>query len=534
MNEELIQSCKAWADEMSASGWLKPDDLNPIYAIENRSPSSLFDGLSHRPLVVAFFGGTGVGKSTLLNRLAKQDIARTGVERPTSREVSLFLHESMPIKHLPKDFPVSKVRSAYHQDEKMKQVLWIDMPDIDSIEADNRDQVLDWLPHIDVLIYVVNPERYRDDKGFKILCQNNLQHAWLFVFNQWDKGCDEQWQDFERLLKVAGFADPLMFKTICKKDHGRSEDFQTLEESIQSLSNDHVIAQLESRALDAQRQELYAILSGCIEKLGEPKAFDELKDSWITIWRETEKTLKKGMEWPVKEIAKSYTRHEANPLLKSIKLDKPAETVSQPLLWDDWANMQLQDALDRLLLETNAKIPAQPVKTRLKPIGQEAQRLITQQTQIALRQSLANPGNALQRSFLKFAGFCAITLPLAAMGWVCYRAVTAYYFIALNHADYLGTEFAMHSALLIAISWLLPFFIQQKLKPSTERAALRGLQSGVESGLAAIEAQVLTALDQIKQDAQQRIDAGQKILSKPDDAQSPIKDNKLLRRMLSA
>ena len=41
-------------------------------------PSDLFSN-AERPLVVGLFGGTGVGKSSLLNRLADAEIARTGV-----------------------------------------------------------------------------------------------------------------------------------------------------------------------------------------------------------------------------------------------------------------------------------------------------------------------------------------------------------------------------------------------------------------------------------------------------------------------
>ena len=43
------------------------------------------------------------------------------------------------------------------------------MPDFDSIDQNNRHLVLEWLPHIDVLIYVVSPERYRDEKAWRLL-----------------------------------------------------------------------------------------------------------------------------------------------------------------------------------------------------------------------------------------------------------------------------------------------------------------------------------------------------------------------------
>lgn len=87
-----------------------------------------------------------MGKSTLPNRLAGQPIARTGVERPTSREVSVYLHGSVQLRQLPKDFPLDEVRIAHHHDDARRQVLWLDMPDIDSVEQHNRELVLSWLP----------------------------------------------------------------------------------------------------------------------------------------------------------------------------------------------------------------------------------------------------------------------------------------------------------------------------------------------------------------------------------------------------
>src|SRR5512137_2909472 len=93
--DDLLRSARDWAQRAVDQHWLQPSDLRELTALESRSPGALFEPGSHRPLVAAFFGGTGVGKSSLLNRLAGQPVARTGVERPTSREVSVYLHDSI-------------------------------------------------------------------------------------------------------------------------------------------------------------------------------------------------------------------------------------------------------------------------------------------------------------------------------------------------------------------------------------------------------------------------------------------------------
>jgi tRNA U34 5-carboxymethylaminomethyl modifying GTPase MnmE/TrmE len=264
--DQLLEAAKNWARDAQNAGWLSHEDIAPLAALENRSPATLFDGSTHRPLVVAFFGGTGVGKSTLLNRLAGQEIARTGVERPTSREVSIYLHESLHIRQLPKGFPIDRVRTAYHRDEQRRQVLWIDMPDIDSTEQDNRELVIEWLPHIDVLIYVVSPERYRDDKGWRLLRAHGHEHAWLFVMNQWDRGQAVQLDDFAKLLGQGGFLDPLILRTDCRENAElrKPDDFARLQEIIQSLAEIHVIEQLEIRAMDQRYKDLASALSACL------------------------------------------------------------------------------------------------------------------------------------------------------------------------------------------------------------------------------------------------------------------------------
>ena len=154
-----------------------------LNSLDQQKPENLFEAKKqNRPLVVALFGGTGVGKSTLLNRVAGKEIARTGIERPTSREVTIFLHDSVEVKQLPQDFPVEKVNIRQHQDQSKKEILLIDMPDIDSVETENLQIVRDWVPYIDVLLYVVSPERYRDDRGWQFLLDQGLSARLAFCY----------------------------------------------------------------------------------------------------------------------------------------------------------------------------------------------------------------------------------------------------------------------------------------------------------------------------------------------------------------
>ena len=494
--DQQLEAAKRWALVSRDGGWLTEADIVRLADLENRSPAGLFEPGTHRPLVAAFFGGTGVGKSTLLNRLAGQAIAKVGVERPTSRELSIFLHESLHIRQLPEGFPVDRVRVARHNNEKRRQVLWIDMPDIDSTEASNRVLVADWLPHIDVLIYVVSPERYRDDKGWRLLRQHVRKHAWLFVINHWDRGQEVQVADFIKLLRQGGFASPLVFRTDCRQelDKRKPDEFMELDTAIQTLSETHLVEQLETRALNARRDELRVAVKACLDRLGNVEASNGLREQWAEIWGESVEGLLKGLQWPMGEVASSFVQHDANPLRRSIKLerkDKDTEkrnAASPSILWDDWAQMQLQDAFDRLSVEAGEhKLPVRPLKSKLARVAESAPKLMIAEAQKGLRLALGNPGNVLQRLLLKFTALCAVLFPLTAMGWVFWQAFTAYYESALTHAGFLGTDFAIHSMLIVAIAWMLPFFINQHIKPSHERTAYKGLRNGINAGFARIQ-----------------------------------------------
>ena len=541
--DHVLNAARDWARRAVADGWLSPLDIRPLEELESGTPASLFEAGTHRPLVAAFFGGTGVGKSTLLNRLAGQPIARTGVERPTSREVSVYLHESVQLKNLPRNFPLEQVRVAQHHDEQRRQVLWIDMPDIDSVEQHNRELVLEWLPHIDVLIYVVSPERYRDDKGWRLLQAHGGDHAWLFVINQWDRGHPAQSVDFAALLAKGGFRDPIILRTDCRAGTSvrKDDDFEQLRGYLQEMADQHVIRQLEIRAENLRLDGLRAAVAGCLGKLGSAEGYPALADEWGRIWNGIGEEVLKGLEWPIQSVARAFVGYEANPLRRSIDLNRnnqpeleTAAPEKQPLLWDDWAQGRLRDALDELVVEAgNRGLPAAPLKAALDGIHGEAGRTVLNEGQLALRMALANHGNALQRIGLQASGVLSVLLPLGAIGWASWQVVEGYYESAEQHLHYLGTDFAIHSALLIGLAWLLPYFVYRKLKPSAENTARKGLRSGIAAGLAKIGNRVEDLLNEREKLRAAVVEEGRRIGASAGTAAPALTENRgLLERVL--
>jgi GTPase SAR1 family protein len=493
---ELLQKAKSWAEQAQAAGWLSQDALNALNEFDARSPETLFNPNGSRPLIVAFMGGTGVGKSSLLNRLAGKQIAKSGIERPTSREVTLFHHHSIAIQHLPEKLPVEKIRIAQHDDEAKKNIVWIDMPDFDSTEQSNKVLVFEWLPHIDVLIYVVSPERYRDEKAWRLLLSEGSRHAWLFVLNQWDRGQQAQYEDFKLQLGKAGFVEPIIFKTVCGDQSTYPDEFAALESTIFGLANKHVVAELEQRSEQVKKLELRQQLQHYAQQLGQPKVLEQADELWENQWQHTSNQLQQGFAWPIQKLAAYYAENAANLIVNAN--NAAGESSNNAKLWDDWAQARFGDALDEFIVKLNQSgIPATPLKNQLAAIRSKAPKIVQSQSELQVRQALANPGNIIHRSFLKLMRFCEIVLPLATSNWVGYHVFMGYYASNNTHDHYLGVDFAVHSGLLVVISWLIPWFILKKLKPSLEKSALNGLNSGLNVAIAMIDGEIDKAITEL-------------------------------------
>ncbi len=480
---DLVARAQTWAEQACSEQRLERKQAQAIFEADTRTPDNLFTDNDSRPLIVAFMGGTGVGKSSLINRLAGQNIAKTGIERPTSREVTLYHHQSVSIQHLPEGFPLEKINTSRHQDDSRKNIIWIDMPDFDSVELTNKQLVLEWLPHIDVLIYVVSPERYRDNKAWQLLLAEGVKHAWLFVLNQWDRGQPAQYDDFTHQLSKAGFVDPLVFRTICCEQ--MADEFSEFVGYLESLATEHTVKELEQRGMEVRIQQLQQVLLS-IQAVFAEQNFQQLKDFYQQQWQKTAELLKNAFSWPLQQLAMAYAeKGGSKPDIK---------------LWDDWAQSRFNDMVDEVIFKAvQLQIPVKPLKTALTPVKAMVEKTVATQTELACRQALIKPGNRFQRFFIKLMKFCEFVLPALAMTLVGYQVFIGYYESVLAGNPFLGTNFVVHSLLLILLSWLVPYFLQKKLQPSLKKAAASGLNKGLDMALLQIEMEIKQVIENEQQ-----------------------------------
>ena len=472
-----FDSLSQWAVSAHRSGWLQQQDLDRLDQIEQQQSSALFDQIEHRPLIVGLFGGTGVGKSSLLNRLAGQEIARSGVERPTSIEVTLFLHQDFQIDLLPDELPLEQTRIAYHNQSGRRLLAWLDMPDMDSTEQRNRELVEAWLPYLDWVVYVVSPERYHDDIGWRFLQQRGKHHAWIFVMNHWDQGTQAQFDDFKERLISEGFSYPTVLATSCA--NGNGDDFDALEQTIRNAIDDYGIDLLRTLGIEARLLGLSEQIDSFYKQFADDNQWKQAKAVWQSTLNDSLTKLTTHLQDHAESLVSLFRAQK--------KTDEPLSDQFKSTLNSIWSARE-QDKTKQLDLRLlnglqSENLPVKPFQTALDKQLSEVGVTIREVMEQALFDSIAKPGNIFHRGLYQLSGWLKYLLPLSVAGWAGYHAVSTYYQAIQGQASFLNIDFAAHSLLLIALAWLLPWLLHRQLKPTPALILKRGLKTGINRGV---------------------------------------------------
>ena len=126
-------------------------------------------------------GGTGVGKSTLINALAGENISAGSDLRPTTDHLVLYRHQD-------NDFSLTPDEETHiHQAAPLARISLADFPDFDSIEEAHRRILAGLFSRLDLLVWVVDPVKYADQALFDWLdLAPQARINQVFVFNKID------------------------------------------------------------------------------------------------------------------------------------------------------------------------------------------------------------------------------------------------------------------------------------------------------------------------------------------------------------
>jgi GTP-binding protein EngB required for normal cell division len=156
-----LKSALEWAGDA-----LAPDVKRSIGATVKRCEERLALGVD--TTIVALAGGTGSGKSSLFNAIARMDFAMAGVSRPTTAQVSAATWGGRADALLdwlgvdPDRRLACETALDTDVESQFRGMILLDLPDHDSVQPKNRAIVDRIVPMADLLVWVVDPQKYAD------------------------------------------------------------------------------------------------------------------------------------------------------------------------------------------------------------------------------------------------------------------------------------------------------------------------------------------------------------------------------------
>lgn len=314
--ERSLEAWRGWAarlPECDASG-----DVRALWARVDVRLRELTPNLD-RVLVVGLLGGTGTGKSTLLNAIIGERVCRAGdVERPTTKQPTVVRHPTIDVSFLPLEMWEAKV--IIHELPLLEHIILIDCPDPDTQGSDsktsdaaantNLDRLRTILPHCDVIIVTGTAQKYKTQSVWQELRNVATGRAILFVQThaQYDADIRDDWR---RVLEKEGFARPTLLR----------------------LDSEQALRAIEQRLpVPAEYTELRDLLERELHARGRMRL---RRANALNLWSEfaSEANQELNQTWSKVELLDAAIARESARLLQTAKGNLQAQLSGEKTAW---------------------------------------------------------------------------------------------------------------------------------------------------------------------------------------------------------
>jgi GTP-binding protein EngB required for normal cell division len=245
-----------------ATDRLDPDVVQRAVRLAGKAGQRL--RLGEGQTVVALAGATGGGKSSLFNALVGEPIADVGVRRPTTSTAMAAVWGNsdagplldwlgVPRRHL---LPADADGRG-----DLDGLVLLDLPDLDSVQVGHRLEVDRLVELVDLLIWVLDPQKYADAAVHERYLVPLADHAgvMLVVLNQADLLSPAQQEvclaDLRRLLEREGLARVALVPVSARTGEGLDELRSLLAKRVaaQRAAVERLSADLDSIAAELGR-----------------------------------------------------------------------------------------------------------------------------------------------------------------------------------------------------------------------------------------------------------------------------------------